>query len=80
MSHVNQRDTADRTEPVTAEASPTPRQFQHDTGPSGGLPCRRCGLSYSMRTAYIPCFVEGDTLATWLQRNHEALTAASEGK
>jgi hypothetical protein len=53
-----------------------PRQLQHDTGSRGGEPCRRCGMSYSPRTAYIPCFVEGDTLATWLARNAEALGSA----
>jgi len=50
-----------------------PRQLQHATQLGPGGPCRRCGLSYSPRTAYIPCFLEGDTLATWLARNAEAL-------
>jgi hypothetical protein len=58
------------------EMTDTPNQLQHDTGPSGGQPCRRCGMSYSPSTAYIPCFIEGDTLATWLARNAEALSGA----
>ena len=74
MSHVKQPDTTVREELLMAEANPPPRQLRHDTGPQGGLPCSRCGLVYSSRTAYVPCFVEGDTLATWLARNNEVLT------
>lgn len=44
------------------------RQLQHDTGPQGGQPCRRCGLRYSIKTAYVPCFLEGDTYQTWYAR------------
>lgn len=72
-SDVKQSKDEVRAEQVTEEVSAPPRQLQHDTGPRGGQPCRRCGMSYSPRTAYIPCFVEGDTLATWLARNAEAL-------
>lgn len=46
------------------------RQLQHDTGPQGGLPCRRCGLRYSQDTAYVPCFEDGDTFETWFERQH----------
>lgn len=70
---VKQQKPADQAKPVTEEAIPPPRQFHHDTGARGGQPCRRCGMSYSPKTAYIPCFVEGDTLATWLARHAEAL-------
>lgn len=73
---MKQSNDSDTMEPITEEASPPPRQLQHDTGPRGGEPCRRCGMSYSPRTAYIPCFVEGDTLATWLARNAESLGGA----
>lgn len=45
-------------------------QLQHDTGPEGGQPCRRCGLRYSPATAYVPCFQEGDTYETWFARQH----------
>ncbi len=44
---------------------------QHRTERTGG-PCVRCGLVYSPETAYIPCFAEGDTLETWLERHPEA--------
>jgi|HubBroStandDraft_2_1064218.scaffolds.fasta_scaffold04622_2 hypothetical protein len=44
------------------------KQLQHDTGPEGGQPCRRCGIRYSPKTAYVPCFEEGDTLETWMGR------------
>ncbi len=43
------------------------QQLQHDPVPLGG-PCRRCGLKYSVKNAYIPCFVEGDTYGSWLAR------------
>ena len=53
-----------------------PKQLQHDTpGPGGGKPCRRCGMVYSPKTAYVPCFVEGDTRETWLARLPEELRA-----
>jgi hypothetical protein len=48
------------------------KQLQHDT--LGGL-CRRCGLSYSPKTAYVPCFVESDTRETWLARLPDELRA-----
>ena len=52
-------------------------QLQHDPVPLGG-PCRRCGLKYTVKTAYVPCFVEGDTHGTWLARlNEEAREAAA---
>ena len=43
------------------------QQLQHDPVRLGG-PCRRCALKYIVKTAYIPCFVEGDTYGTWLAR------------
>ncbi|KKK83199.1 hypothetical protein LCGC14_2795820, partial [marine sediment metagenome] len=43
------------------------QQLQHDPVPLGG-PCQRCGLKYTVKTAYIPCFVEDDTYGTWLAR------------
>ncbi len=43
------------------------QQLQHDPTRLGG-PCRRCSLKYTVKTAYIPCFVEGDTYGTWLAR------------
>lgn len=43
------------------------QQLQHDPTRLGG-PCRRCALKYTVETAYIPCFVEGDTYGTWLAR------------
>lgn len=33
-----------------------------------GGPCSRCGLAYSPKTAYVPCFDEGDTFETWRAR------------
>jgi hypothetical protein len=51
------------------------RQLQHDTGPGGGQPCVRCGLRYSIKTAYVACFEEGDTLETWLDRQHDEVLA-----
>jgi len=48
------------------------RQLVHDTVVTGG-PCRRCGLSYSTKTAYVPCFEEGDTWETWKARQPEEL-------
>ena len=65
---MKQPDTTTPAESVTEQASPPPRQLQHDTGPTGGRPCSRCGLVFSRNTAYVPCFLEGDTLTTWLAR------------
>ena len=48
------------------------RQLQHDTVATGG-PCKRCGLSYSQKTAYVPCFEEGDTWESWKARQPEEL-------
>ena len=48
------------------------RQFRHDT-PSLGAPCSRCGLVYSQKTAYVPCFEEGDTFETWKAKQPEEL-------
>jgi hypothetical protein len=47
------------------------KQLQHNpSGPGGiGGTCRRCGLVSSAKTAYIPCFEEGDTLESWQKRN-----------
>ena len=49
--------------------------MQHGpSGPGGvGGPCRRCGLVYSVKTAYTPCFEEGDTLETWQARQNEII-------
>lgn len=55
------------------------KQLQHDTGPQGGQPCSRCGIKHSRATAYIPCFEEGDTLATWQARNQETLDVCPSG-
>jgi len=46
------------------------KQLQHIPGPGIGRRCRRCGLSYSPKTAYVRCFEEGDTRKTWLARQH----------
>lgn len=48
------------------------RQLQHIT-PSVGDACARCGLVYSSKTAYVPCFEEGDTFETWKARQPEAI-------
>ena len=47
-------------------------QLQHAPKRTGG-PCVRCGLSYSSKTAYVPCFEEGDTFETWKVRQPEEL-------
>jgi hypothetical protein len=49
------------------------KQLQHvPSGPGGvGGPCARCGLVYSIKTAYTPCFKEGDTFETWQARQNE---------
>jgi hypothetical protein len=52
-------------------------QLQHAS--QVGAPCTRCGLRCGPHTVYIPCYVEGDTLDTWLQRNADQLRAAREG-
>jgi hypothetical protein len=54
-------------------------QLQHQTGGQGGHPCTRCGLRYLSVTAYIPCFEEGDTLATWQARHQDTLDACPPG-
>jgi hypothetical protein len=46
--------------------------LQHSPIYPGG-PCRRCGLSYSVKTAYVPCFEPGDTIETWRVRQGDAL-------
>jgi hypothetical protein len=48
------------------------KQLQHCPHPEGG-PCCRCGLRYSLKTSYIPCFEEGDTFETWKARQNEAV-------
>jgi len=50
------------------------RQLQHLPFEAGG-PCRRCGIRYSMKTSYVPCFEEGDTFETWAIRQNEAVRA-----
>jgi hypothetical protein len=50
-------------------------QLQHDTGPSGGGPCSRCGIRYSRATAYLPCFEKGDNLKAWVARHAETIIA-----
>jgi len=52
------------------------KQLQHDTGPEGGRPCSRCGLRFSPKLAYVPCFEEGDTLVTWMERQSDEVLAA----
>lgn len=51
------------------------KQLQHNTGPFGGQPCSRCGVKYNSKTAYLPCFEEGDTLKIWVNRHAETLLA-----
>ncbi len=60
------------------------QQLPHDTGPGpifgpmgseGGRPCSRCGLRYSSKLAYVPCFEDGDTLVTWMDRQSDAVLA-----
>ncbi len=48
-------------------------QMQHATGPSGGQPCSRCGIRFSSKTSYLPCFEVGDDLKAWVARNADAL-------
>lgn len=33
-----------------------------------GGPCSRCGLRYSAKTAYVGCFLPGDTFEDWFKR------------
>jgi hypothetical protein len=51
------------------------KQLQHiPSGPGGvGGPCKRCGLVYSIKTAYTPCFEEGDTFEIWQARQNEVI-------
>jgi hypothetical protein len=58
------------------ETTQEPKQIQHAA--VDGHPCTRCGIKYSQKTAYIPCFVEGDTLKTWVARNADTLLAAGD--
>jgi hypothetical protein len=44
-----------------------PKQLQHSPSSVGG-PCVRCGLRYSPQTAYIPCFLDGETKEQWKAR------------
>ena len=53
-----------------------PEQLPHDPMSMPGSPCRRCGVRYNPTTAYLPCFVGGDTLTTWVARHAETLVAA----
>lgn len=48
------------------------QQLQHNPSHTGG-PCQRCGLSYSIKTAYVSCFEEGDTFETWRARQNEGV-------
>lgn len=72
---MKQPDDMVTTEPVTEEGNAIPKQLQHGSEGGAGHPCKRCGLVYSSKTAYVPCFVEGDTLETWLARHSETLAA-----
>lgn len=55
--------------------------LQHDTGPQGGQPCKRCGLRHTgHKTAYIPCFEEGDTYETWYARLNEGAREVVEAQ
>lgn len=49
-----------------------PKQLVHQPAYVGG-PCQRCGLVYCRENSYVPCFVEGDTRATWLARHWDSL-------
>lgn len=48
------------------------KQLVHAPKYLGG-PCERCGLVYCADTSYVPCFVEGDSRATWLARHWDSL-------
>lgn len=54
---------------MTTEA----KQLQHTGDSTVGLGCSRCGLRYSSKTAYVACFVAGDTYESWLARQNEAV-------
>jgi len=53
--------------------------LRHDTRPEGGRPCSHCGIRRFNATVYIPCFEEGDTLATWQARHQVTLDACPPG-
>jgi len=42
----------------------------HITDPPG-TPCKRCGLIYSIKTAYTPCLEEGQTWEEWYENLNE---------
>lgn len=54
-------------------------QLSHDTGPEGRQACKRCGVKYSSKTAYLPCFEEGDDLKTWVARNADLIRVIGKG-
>lgn len=47
-------------------------QLSHN---SEGGPCTRCGVRHSSKTAYLPCFEEGDRLETWVARHVDTILA-----
>jgi hypothetical protein len=49
-------------------------RMQHSPIHAGG-PCKHCGLTYSSKTAYVPCLEDGETLETWRARQNEAVLA-----
>lgn len=49
-------------------------RMQHNPIYVGG-PCRHCGLSYAIKTAYTPCLEDGETLESWRARQSEAVLA-----
>jgi hypothetical protein len=64
---------------VELDVRPLREPLQHAPMSIGG-PCRRCGLRYSPKISYVACFEEGDTLETWMARQHdETLAAMPEG-
>lgn len=52
-------------------------QLQHAPKFEGG-PCRRCGISYSWKTAYVPCFSSDDTFETWASRQNKEVLALAQ--
>ncbi len=66
---------------ILGKSRPRPRgslvdALQHDTQVPGA-PCSRCGLRYSRETAYVACFLPGDTLEDWLSRQSDVVLDAT---
>jgi hypothetical protein len=52
-------------------------QSEMHTPETVGGPCKRCGLSYSLKTAYVDCFADGDTFQSWAARQSQETLAMS---